>query len=61
MAHTLKVQKVAELLDTTPQTIRVMMDKEMVKYGYVVKGRQRNKYIIIKELFEKETGICVGE
>lgn len=55
--ETLTTEEAARLLKTTPQTIRIMMEQGIVNFGFVIRRKNRNKYIITKALFEKETGI----
>ena len=57
MTHTISPEKAAELLGTSPQTIRKGMENGDIDIGMVIKGRKRNRYIITVEKFKKVTGI----
>lgn len=57
--HVMTPAEAAELLGSTPQTIRVAMEQGALPIGIVIQGKVRNRYIITKEKFTQVTGIEV--
>lgn len=55
----ISVDKVAELMNTSPMTIRKGLQDGIFPFGYAVKTSSRYTYIIIKEDFESHTGLKV--
>lgn len=55
--HIITPEKAAELLGSTPQTIRLQMLNGNLPIGIVFPGKKRNRYIITKEKFKEVTGI----
>ena len=55
--HVMTPEQAAELLGSTPQTIRVQMANGNLPIGMVFPGKKRNQYIITREKFKEVTGI----
>ncbi len=56
-SHIITPERAAELLRTTPQTIRLRMKDGSLPIGIVFPGKRRSQYIITKEKFKEVTGI----
>lgn len=55
--HIITPERAAELLGSTPQTVRLQMANGNLPIGFVFPGKKRNRYIITKEKFKEVTGI----
>lgn len=55
----LKVEQVARMLHRDPQTVRFLLDNQLVSWGlaYRRQGSKRKSYVIFREKFETDTGI----
>lgn len=61
MNNRLSVERAAELLDASPQFIRIGLQNKELPFGFAVKMSSQYNYVIPIPLFEQCTGIKVDE
>lgn len=59
MNNRLSVERAAELLDVSPQFIRVGLQQKELPFGFAIKMSGQWTYVITKQKFEEHTGIKV--
>lgn len=59
MMNRLTVRKTAELMNVSPQFIRIGLQKGIFPFGYAVKMSKQWTYFISKQKFKESTGIEV--
>jgi hypothetical protein len=53
------VEKAAQLLNASPQFIRIGLQQNVFPWGYAVKTSSHYTYFILPEKFEEYTGVSI--